>query len=106
MLEHEFKFHSFDNKRVSHLQYVDNTILFISDDAQKFRSTLDIVSLFEKISGLRINNQNSSLKGIFMGEFEINRVATMAKCAVASFSLHTHAFRLASVLILRFFGPR
>lgn len=67
---------------VSHLQYADDTILFISDDALKFRNTLDIVSLFEKISGSRINNQNSNLKGITMGEFEISRLATMANCII------------------------
>ena len=49
---------------VSHLQFADDTVLFLEPNANSFLHSLLILSLFEIISGLKINLSSCGLAGI------------------------------------------
>lgn len=41
--------------RVSHLQFADDTMLFLSEGSQEFKNSLTLLQIFETIAGLMIN---------------------------------------------------
>jgi hypothetical protein len=46
---------------LSILQYADDTILFLDDDLEKSKGLKLVLSVFEKLSGLKINFHKSEL---------------------------------------------
>ena len=53
-----------DDVLVSHLQFADDTVLFLEPNANSFLHSLLILSLFEIISGLKINLSSCGLTGV------------------------------------------
>ena len=53
-----------DDVLVSHLQFADDTVLFLEPNANSFLNSLLILSLFKIISGLKINLSGCGLAGI------------------------------------------
>lgn len=47
--------------KISHLQFVDNTILFLEDSLEAVRGIKIVLSIFEDLSGLKINYSKSSI---------------------------------------------
>ena len=66
---------------VSHLQFVDDTILFSSRDEVKIKS-LKIVDIFGIISGLKINMEKSTIMGINISKDKIDRLDLELGCLV------------------------
>ena len=48
---------------VSHLQYADDTVLFIKDDTESIKGIKRVLIAFELLSGLKINFAKSKLYG-------------------------------------------
>lgn len=51
------------NNDIGHLQFADDTILFINDDSKSIMGIKMIMKMFETSSGLKINFHKSSLYG-------------------------------------------
>jgi hypothetical protein len=62
--------HLVDDGGLSILQYVDDTILFIDHDIEKARNLKLILSVFEQLSGLKIDFHKSVL--FYFGEAQDN----------------------------------
>lgn len=65
---------------VSHLQFVDDTILFLSPDLDMFRNVLSILKVFELISGLKINLSKSCISGINLNPPTFHSLVSLAGC--------------------------
>lgn len=49
---------------LTHLQYVDDTILFLANDEENFAMMKFLLFWFEEMSGLRINYNKSKILGV------------------------------------------
>ena len=56
-----------DRVEVSHLQFADDTLLFMEADHTYFLNLLKILKVFHSFSGLRVNLSKSALLGINTG---------------------------------------
>ena len=66
---------------LTHLQYADNTIIFLNLDEQSVITVKIILFYFEALSGLKINYQKSDVL-VVGGSKEENSVANMLGCKV------------------------
>lgn len=67
---------------ITHLQYADDTIIFLNMDEQSIVYTKFLLYCFENMSGLRINYQNSEIFVLGGTEEETSRVAKMLNCNI------------------------
>jgi hypothetical protein len=67
---------------ITHLQYADDTIIFLNLDDQSIVNTKFLLYCFEEMSGLRVNYQKSEVFVLGSDEEETNRVAEMFNCNV------------------------
>lgn len=68
---------------MSHLQFADYTILFLSEDRSMFRNVLLIFKVFESISGLKNKLSKSSISGINVDANNLSVLASLAGCVVS-----------------------
>ena len=68
--------------RVSHLQFVDDTIFFFRASLEELLSLKLILLVFRHLSGLRINLNKSTLLGINITQDQIARLASLLDCVV------------------------
>lgn len=73
--------------KVSHLQFADDTILFLQENKVNFLNVLSILQIFELVSGLRINLGKSGLASINIQENYLGELAGIADCAVSSWPI-------------------
>ncbi|GKV31185.1 hypothetical protein SLEP1_g39903 [Rubroshorea leprosula] len=71
--------------KVSHLQYVDDTILFAKAKEENVWAMKGILRAFELVSGLKINFNKSHLIGIHMQEGWLNKMSWVLCCKVGVF---------------------
>ena len=67
---------------VSHLQFADNTILFLENNKDNFLNALSIFQIFELSSRLKINLSKSSLAGINIDSQELSYRASLVGCQI------------------------
>ena len=72
---------------ISHLQFADDTILFLSEDRDKFYNVLSLLQIFEVVSGLRINLSKCGLAGINVEDSRVGQLAVMVGCEVTPWPL-------------------
>jgi hypothetical protein len=70
---------------LTHLQYADDTIIFLEFDEQTFLNTKFLLYCFENMSGLRINYQKSEVFVMGVNIEEQNRVADLFNCYIGTF---------------------
>lgn len=66
--------------RVVNLQYADDTLLFVGNNIHQARNLKWFLSLFEQLSGMRINFHKSDLYCINMAEDEVRPFAQTLGC--------------------------
>jgi hypothetical protein len=69
---------------LTHLQYVDDTIIFIPCVDREIIVTKFILYCFEEMLGLNINYDKSEVSAVGL---EVDRVANMLNCHVRSFPM-------------------
>jgi hypothetical protein len=67
---------------ITHLQYADDTIIFLNMDEQSIIHTKFLLYCFENLSGLKINYQKSEVYVLGCSEGETARVAQMFNCNI------------------------
>lgn len=73
--------------QMTHMQFADDTILFIDNDLRSIKAIKILLKLFELISGLKINYQKSFLYGSAADEHNIPLWASILSCNVGSWPL-------------------
>jgi hypothetical protein len=69
------------------LQYADDTLLFIKNDVGQAQNLKWLLSIFEQLSGMRINFNKSDLVSINVPVEEVNVLAQVFGCKVSEFPL-------------------
>lgn len=67
---------------ISHLQFVDDTMLFCKNNLEELKVIKGILLSFELMSGLKINFAKSQICGIGISEEEMKTFADVFKCKV------------------------
>ncbi|XP_028121753.1 uncharacterized protein LOC114318966 [Camellia sinensis] len=76
-----------DRIEVTHLQFADDTIFFSSKEENKVGCLLQVLRIFEIVSGLKVNLSKSSVVGINLNDSYVRRVADMLGCSIESFPI-------------------
>ncbi|KAL5714065.1 hypothetical protein ACHQM5_016077 [Ranunculus cassubicifolius] len=74
-----------DGVVVSHLQFADDTMFFLSASVEKARVLRGVLLWFEVASGLKINMKKSKVYGVGVSEEVISEVASILECGVEVF---------------------
>ena len=72
---------------VSHLQFADDTLLFMGANHSYFTKYLSILELFGSISGLRVNLKKSTILGINTDPVFLQNLADMSGCVVGEWPI-------------------
>jgi len=72
---------------LTHLQYADDTILFIENNSKNLSRVKFLLFCFEEMSGLRINYNKSEVFGVCLEEQEQLEIAQMLNCRVGTFPM-------------------
>ena len=67
---------------ISHLQFADDTIFFLTEDEEVWNNLLQVLNLFCSVSGLKINKAKCFLAGINSESEKLNRMAVSWGCEV------------------------
>lgn len=76
-----------DRIMVSHLQFVDETILILQEDRANIRKVDRCIKVFETISDLKVNMGKSCLVGINLSDEAVLSLAAEMGCEVGSWPL-------------------
>lgn len=79
---------------VSHLQYVDDSILVGEASFKNMWEMKTILSCFELVSGLKVNFIKSSIFGVNVDEGFLEGEANFLCCTIGDILLSTWAYRL------------
>nr|GFA75896.1 putative RNA-directed DNA polymerase, eukaryota, reverse transcriptase zinc-binding domain protein [Tanacetum cinerariifolium] len=71
-----------DGIMVSHLQYVDDTIIFREWSRKNASNLMNILKCLEKVSWLKINLRKTKVYGVGVDSMELDRMATFMRCGV------------------------
>ena len=66
--------------RVSHLQFVDNTIFFSNSCTEELQTLKSLLLVFGQISRLKVNLDKSNLFGINLDQNHLCRLALLLDC--------------------------
>jgi hypothetical protein len=72
---------------LTHLQYADDTIIFLNYDDQSIYNTRFLLYYFEDMSGLKINYEKSEIFALGCSDEEQKRVAEMFNCNIGDLPL-------------------
>ena len=72
---------------ITHLQYADDTVLFLELDDSSIATAKFLLYCFEAMSGLKINYQKSEVLVLGVDQEEQERVANLLNCEVGSFPM-------------------
>lgn len=70
-----------DKVEITHLQFADDTILFLRADEENLRGITRVLKIFSGISGLKINADKSSLIGINLDQVTVESWAAVIGCS-------------------------
>ena len=66
--------------RVSHLQFVDDTIFFSNTREEDMLTLKSVLLVFRHISGLKVNLDKSNIYGIILEQNHLSRLAELLDC--------------------------
>lgn len=69
-----------DKVMVSHLQYVDDSILFLKAEENNIRNIRLCLQIFEVISGLKINFTKSCIMRVYTEDLQLEALANIVGC--------------------------
>jgi len=69
-----------EKTHITHLQFVVDTLLFSSNDKDKFLNLITILKIFQICSGLKVNLGKSDLVGVNLGQEEGTELANLVGC--------------------------
>jgi hypothetical protein len=72
---------------ITHLQYADDTVVFIPFDENQILATKFILYCFEDTAGMKINYHKSEVFTVGLEKEETDRVAQMLNCPVGAFPM-------------------
>lgn len=72
---------------ITHLQYADDTVLFVANDDKQIVATKFILYCFEEMAGLKVNYHKSEIFTLGLSDNDTNRVAMMFNCPVGQFPM-------------------
>ncbi|RVW43795.1 hypothetical protein CK203_074062 [Vitis vinifera] len=73
--------------RVSHLQFVDDTIFFSNSREEELQTLKSLLLVFGHISGLKVNLNKSSIYGINLDQAHLSRLAEMLDCKASGWPI-------------------
>ncbi|WKA03336.1 hypothetical protein VitviT2T_021451 [Vitis vinifera] len=73
--------------RVSHLQFVDDTIFFSNLREEELQTLKSLLLVFGHISGLKVNLNKSSIYGINLDQAHLSRLAEMLDCKASGWPI-------------------
>lgn len=73
-----------EGRSISHLQFADDTVLFIKNDMTSILGAKKVLQCFELLSGLKINFSKSALYGFKILTEDISYWATRLGCGVGT----------------------
>ncbi|RVX23043.1 LINE-1 retrotransposable element ORF2 protein [Vitis vinifera] len=73
--------------RVSHLQFVDDTIFFSSSREEDMMTLKNVLLVFGHISGLKVNLDKSNIYGINIEQNHLSRLAEMLDCKASGWPI-------------------
>ncbi|KAM7497251.1 hypothetical protein LguiA_021665 [Lonicera macranthoides] len=76
-----------DSVTLSHLQFADDTIFFLSNNEEKFKNLIGILEIFGLVSGLKINMTKSILVGINFEKDQMSSLANEVGCDIGTWPL-------------------
>ena len=76
-----------DKVEVSHLQFTDDTLVFMEADRTYFSNFLKILEVFRSFSGLRVNLSKSILLGINTDEVLLQELAVSTGCELGDWPI-------------------
>ena len=76
-----------DRVEVSHLQFADDTLLFMEADHTYFLNLLKILKVFHSFSGLRVNLSKSALLGINTEAVLLQDLADLSSCELGDWPI-------------------
>ncbi|KAM7480816.1 hypothetical protein LguiB_005399 [Lonicera macranthoides] len=76
-----------DKIKLSHLQFADDTIFFLSNDVNKLKNLITILDTFGLASGLHINVSKSTLVGINLNEEDMVSLSRVSGCEIGSWPM-------------------
>ena len=76
-----------DKVEVSHLQFADDTLLFMEADSSYFLNCLKILEVFRSISGLKVNLSKSILLGINTDVTLLHQLADLSGCEIGDWPI-------------------
>jgi len=89
---------------ISHMQFVDDTLLIGVKSWENVKALRDVLFIFEVMSGLKVNFHKSVLVGINIDESWVHEAASLLSCLYLGICrLFIWAFLL-GVMLLDFFG--
>lgn len=77
---------------LTHLQYADDTVLFIQNTEVNILNLKFILFCFEEISGMEINYHKSEVLTVGIDEVETGRIANAFNCKVGNFFFNVNFF--------------
>uniref|UniRef100_A0A803PZS1 Reverse transcriptase domain-containing protein n=1 Tax=Cannabis sativa TaxID=3483 RepID=A0A803PZS1_CANSA len=80
------KFRGKDNVQISHLQFADDTLFFVKDEAS-LRKLVEIVETFCGVSSLKVNLNKSQLLGICLEEEVVAQNTEVIGCKVGTWPM-------------------
>jgi hypothetical protein len=72
---------------LTHLQYVDDTVIFIPFEIEQITITKFILYCFEDIASMKVNYHKSEVFTVGLDDNETFRVAQMLKCPIGKFPM-------------------
>ena len=73
--------------RVSHLQFVDNTIFFSNTREEDLQTLKSLLLAFGHIFGLKVNLDKSNIYGISLDQAHLSRLAETLECKASSWPI-------------------
>jgi len=84
--------------RLTHLQFVDDTLILGEKSWLNVRSMRAVLLLFEEISGLKVNFHKSMLIGVNVNDSWLTEAALVLNCKGGPFHLCIWDFQLVGIL--------
>ncbi|KAK9111898.1 hypothetical protein Scep_019417 [Stephania cephalantha] len=72
---------------ITHLQYADDSLLFVKNTKESATKAMQLVRVFCMISGLKLNMDKCSLLGINVPDEEVLQVAEGIECQVGAWPM-------------------
>ncbi|RVW56151.1 hypothetical protein CK203_080774 [Vitis vinifera] len=76
-----------NSTRVSHLQFVDDTIFFSNTSEEDLQTLKSLLLVFGQISGLKVNLDKSNIYGINLEQNHLSRLAELLDCKASGWPI-------------------